>query len=72
MLQITLTTQQILYICDFIGIEFTQPEPEELSTEITIMDNMEIEENGKTYTGLGVYQTEYPEEGAMALEDDNG
>ncbi|WP_275389352.1 hypothetical protein [Xenorhabdus bovienii] len=40
-----------------------------MATEFTIMDNMEIEEEGKIYTGLGVYLTEYPEEGAVSLED---
>ncbi|MDE9519801.1 hypothetical protein KKJ17_19345 [Xenorhabdus bovienii] len=69
MAQITLTTQQILYILNFAGIKYETPESTELATEFTIRDNMEIEEEDKIYTGLGVYLTEYPEEGAVALED---
>ncbi|MBD2785416.1 hypothetical protein ID858_07950 [Xenorhabdus sp. DI] len=66
---ITLTTQQILYINNFLDIEFTQPDPSELSTEITIMNDMELKEDGEYYKGKGgVFFTEYPEEGAMALE----
>ncbi|MBD2798564.1 hypothetical protein ID856_19055 [Xenorhabdus sp. 18] len=67
---ITLTTQQILYINNFLDIEFTQPDPSELLTEITIMDDMELKEDGEYYKGKGVFFTEYPEEGAMALEDE--
>ncbi|MDX7989178.1 hypothetical protein FE392_17995 [Xenorhabdus sp. 12] len=66
----TLTIKQIAYICDLAGIEYKQPNPDDLSIEITIEDNMEIQEEGKLYKGLGAYITDYPEEGAISLEDE--
>ncbi|OCQ53602.1 hypothetical protein Ppb6_01228 [Photorhabdus australis subsp. thailandensis] len=69
MASITLTTQQILYACDFAGIEYIMPDNYMLETEYTINDNIEIkDDDGVEYKGFGIYLTEYPEEGAEPLD----
>ncbi|MBS9442457.1 hypothetical protein [Photorhabdus heterorhabditis] len=70
MASITLTTQQILYACDFAGIEYIMPPNEILETEYTIDDNIEINDDDDIeYKGLGIYLTGYHEEGAVPLDE---
>ncbi|TVU83762.1 hypothetical protein FQP85_08280 [Pseudoalteromonas neustonica] len=72
---LTLTTKQILDMCCFAGIHAQSPcdapgEEDFLTTEYTISIDQKVQlDDGKTYQGLTIHCTEYPEEGYMPLEE---
>ncbi|MBD2791727.1 hypothetical protein [Xenorhabdus szentirmaii] len=66
-----LTTKQILAMCDFAGIEYKQPHKSELDAVYYLKDEMEISTSEGLYVGLGI-TSDYPEGGAMPLENNNG
>jgi hypothetical protein len=70
MSRITLTIKQIQYVCDMAGIAYEKTEENRLNEEFTICENLPMEDtDGRSYKGKGVYCTDYPDEGAMSLED---
>ncbi|MBC8947396.1 hypothetical protein [Xenorhabdus indica] len=70
--KITLTIQQIQRLCDFAGISYEKVEEIRLSEEFTIGTNLAIQDEGGFYIEqLGVYCTDYPEDGAMPLENND-
>ncbi|BET97332.1 hypothetical protein [Xenorhabdus taiwanensis] len=70
MSRITLTIKQIQYACDMVGISYEEVEENRLNEEYTICDKLQIEDiNGSRYIGKAIYCTDYPEDGAMPLED---
>lgn len=77
MKELTLSTKQIISICNFAGIHVQTPcdgpgEEDFLATEHTLTVDKQVQlENGEVYQGLTVHCTEYPEEGYMPLEEVN-
>ncbi|MDC3188965.1 hypothetical protein NQU96_04375 [Pseudoalteromonas elyakovii] len=79
MKELTLSTKQIITICNFAGIRVQKPifigttaEADFLATEHTLTVDKQVQlENGEVYQGLTVHCTEYPEEGYMPLEEVN-
>ncbi|MCO7251256.1 hypothetical protein [Pseudoalteromonas sp. Ps84H-4] len=84
MKELTLSTKQIISICNFAGIRVQNPifigtgaftstaEADFLATEHTLTVDKQVQlENGEVYQGLTVHCTEYPEEGYMPLEEVN-
>ncbi|MEQ1977408.1 hypothetical protein [Xenorhabdus sp. SGI240] len=70
--RITLTGKQILAVCKFAGIPHGEITNEELEQEFTIGDNLAIQVDGGIYIEqLGIYCTDYPEDGAMSLENND-
>ncbi|MHB8483283.1 MAG: hypothetical protein ACYDBV_11220 [Nitrospiria bacterium] len=77
MSQILLTTQQIFEIANFAGLQVSEPDDDEKDVEFMLDSDMRIvveTEEGErdfTYKGLGIYDNEYPEEGALPLDNLN-
>ncbi|RJT47194.1 hypothetical protein [Rahnella woolbedingensis] len=66
-----LTIKQLCDICDFMGVSVEAPtESDGLDTEVWIGEGVIAGENGEPdYHGLIAHDAEYPEEGAIALEE---
>ncbi|PHM59146.1 hypothetical protein Xsto_04057 [Xenorhabdus stockiae] len=69
MSRINLTIKQIQYICDMAGISYEKVEESRLNEEYTIGKVGIQDEGGIYFEQMGVYCTDYPEDGAMSLED---
>lgn len=67
----TLNGEQLVQLCNLIGIECNEGEEAYLSTEITISKGSVMDELGGKiiYEGLYAYLTDYPEEGCFPLEE---
>jgi hypothetical protein len=65
-----LTTKQLCYIFDLAGIHYEEPDESQMSDE-WVVEEGEIKGEGdnEDYKGLICYSQEYPEEGAVALEE---
>lgn len=67
---LNITTKQLCFIMDLAGIHYKKPDDTQLSDEWTIRKGEIIGEEGNDdYHGLICYSSEYPEEGAIALEE---
>ncbi|CNL06655.1 Uncharacterised protein [Yersinia frederiksenii] len=65
-----LTIRQLCYILDLMAVNYEQPEESQLDTEVWIGEGTIAGENGAPdYHGLIAHDAEYPEEGAVALEE---
>lgn len=65
-----LTIKQICDICDLMSINYEQPDAATLDAEVWIGEGTITGENGEPdYHGLVAHDAEYPEEGAIALEE---
>jgi len=75
MSQILLTTQQIFDIAQFAGLGVSPPTEDEKNIDYVLDDDMTInilgddDKRGYKYKGLGIYSSEYPEEGAVPLNN---
>jgi len=75
MSQILLTTQQIFEIANFAGLGVSLPNEDEKDIDYILDDDMTInvfgddDKRGYEYKGLGIYSSEYPEEGALPLSN---
>lgn len=66
----TLTTEQLISILDFLGLSVDHDHNDDLECLVTIDENQKItNEDGTIYEGMAAYITEYPEEGSIPLED---
>lgn len=69
-LALNFSVQQLCDLCDFIGIQYIKPEADALEAKVWIGDGTIAGENGEPdYHGLIAHDAEYPEEGAIALEE---
>ncbi|MDE1485140.1 hypothetical protein KKI90_01560 [Xenorhabdus bovienii] len=68
MKSLTLTIQQIIDIAKFAGLHIENQEIDTNADFIIRKDVDVLQDDGSIYTGLVVFDAEYPEEGAMLIE----
>lgn len=73
-MSITLTGNEIFELFEMLGLNYTvEKDPDLLDVEITIQEDTAIynDDGDVIYQGRVAYYTDYPEEGAVGIQEEN-